>query len=323
MKEFLAGYISGASVDLTRVRDREGHIELREYARYLSRDFRDFGSILELYLKKHKREYAAACFGVAGPVLQNEVTTTNLPWHIIGKHIEKKFTIPQVKLINDIVATAHGLQHVQAERFFTINAGLKGHAGNVGLVAAGAGLGEALIYVENSHIHPYASEGGHADFAPGNQLETELWEYLYSEMGQVEVEDIVSLRGLENIFNFLIEALGGRRVEWFDTSQDRPAAIIEHALAGTDETAVRTLDIFIDCYASEAANLALKGMTTGGIYIGGLIAPQIITAMDKGRFMERFVKRGKMEALLAKMPVGVIIEEKTALLGAGSVALAL
>jgi glucokinase len=323
MKEFLTGYISGTSVDLARVRERGGNLELREYVRYLSRDFRDFGSILELYLKKHQREYAAACFGVAGPVIQNEVTTTNLPWHIIGSHIEKKFNIPQVKLINDIVATAHGLPRVQADRFFTINGGIKSGAGNLGLIAAGAGLGEALIYAENSHIHPYASEGGHADFAPGNQLELELWEYLYAENGRVEVEDVVSLRGLENIFGFLVDTHGMNRPDWFETKSDRPAAIIETALAGKDDTSVRTLDIFIDCYASEAANLALKGMTTGGIYVGGLIAPQIITALDKGRFMERFVKRGKMEALLAKMPVGVIIEEKTALFGAGSLALTL
>jgi glucokinase len=321
MKELLAGYISGARVDLARVRDRDGQLELREQVSYQSREFRDFGTILELYQKKYKREYVAACFGVAGPVIQNEVTTTNLPWHIIGKHIEKKFNIPTVKLINDIVATAHGLNRLPADRFFTINVGIKGHPGNVGLIAAGTGLGEALIYVENSHIHPYASEGGHADFAPGNQLETELWEFLYSELGQVE--DIVSLRGLENVFNFLVETRGAGRADWFDTVADKPAAIIEKGLAGTDDTAVRTLDVFIDCYASESANLALKGMTTGGIFLGGLIAPQIITALDKGRFMERFIKRGKMEALLAKMPIGIIIEEKTALIGAGSVALTL
>lgn len=150
-----------------------------------------------------------------------------------------------------------------------------------------------------------------------------MWEYLYSELGQVEVEDIVSLRGLENIFTFLVETQGAARADWFDAIKDRPTAIIEKGLAGVDETAVRTLDILIDCYASESANLALKGMTTGGIFLGGLIAPQIITALDKGRFMERFIKRGKMEALLAKMPIGVIIEEKTGLIGAGSVALSL
>ncbi len=322
MKEILTGYIGGAHVDLARIRESGERLELREYVRYLSRDFRDFGSILELYLKKHSHKFTAACLGVAGPVLQNEVTTTNLPWHIIAGNLEKRFSIPKVKLVNDIVATAHGLPRLSADRFFTINSGIKAHTGNLGLIAAGAGLGQALIYSENSHVHPYASEGGHADFAPGNQLELELWEFLYAELGHVEVEDVVSLRGLENIFNFLVDTRGLPRPDWFD-QPDRPTHIIENALAGKDESSVRALDIFIDCYASEAANLALKGMTTGGIFIGGRIAPQIITALDKGKFMERFVKRGKMEALLAKMPVGVIIEEKTALMGAGSLALTL
>ena len=322
MKEILAGYIGGAHVDLSRVREAGEKIELREYVRYQSRDFRDFSSILELYLKKHRHQFTVACLGVAGPVIQNEVTTTNLPWHIIAANLEKKFGIPSIKLVNDIVASAHGLPRLQPDRFFTINSGIKSKSGNLGLIAAGAGLGQALIYSENSHVHPYASEGGHADFAPGNQLELELWEYLYAELGHVEVEDVVSLRGLENIFNFLIDTRGMSRLDWFEKA-DRPGNIIENALAGKDETAVRTLDIFIDCLASEAANLALKGMTTGGIFIGGQIAPQIVTSLDKGRFMERFVKRGKMEALLAKMPVGVIIEEKTALLGAGSLALSL
>jgi len=191
-----------------------------------------------------------------------------------------------------------------------------GENGNIGLIAAGSGLGEALIYHTGDEINQYASEGGHADFAPGNQIEVELWEYLYSELGYVEAEDVISRRGLERIFNFLVDTHGGVRCDWFDQAKNRAMAVIEKALSGEDKTAVRTLDIFIDCYASEAANLALKGMTLGGIYIGGLLAPQIITAFDQGKFMRRFVKRGKMESLLARMPVGVIIEPKTALIGA-------
>ena len=130
---------------------------------------------------------------------------------------------------------------------------------------------------------------------------------------------MVSLQGLERIYNFLVDTQGYKKGKWFDKADDRPGAILERALSGKDEVANRTVDIFIDCYASEAANLALKGMTLGGIYIGGRIAPQIITLLDKGRFMERFVKRGKMEAMLARMPVSVIIEAKTALIGASGI----
>ena len=321
MSARIAGYISANKVEIAKVREKKGQIELYEIESYVSKQFSNLRGILNLYLKKNTEKLSNACFGVAGPVIKNKVTTTNLPWHIIGEKIETDFQFKRVKLVNDIVATAHGLSQLSPEKFYTINKGKKGDNGNIGLIAAGTGLGEALIYSDGTKAYPYASEGGHADFAPGNQLEAELWAYIYSAQGYVEVEDIVSLSGLEKIFNFLSEAQGWRKTTWFEESPDRPSDIIEMALQGKDEKAVKTLDIFIDCYASEAANLALKGMTLGGIYIGGLIAPQIITALDKGRFMERFIKKGKMETLLTKMPVGIIIEEKTPLLGAASIIL--
>lgn len=317
----IAGYISGNTVEIAKVREKKGGFELFEVESYVSKQFTNFKSILNLYLKKNTDKLSTACFGVAGPVIQNKVDTTNLPWHIIGEKIESDFSFKKVKLVNDIVSTAYGLSQLGPDKFFIINKGKKTDNGNIGLIAAGTGLGEALIYSDGRKFYPYASEGGHADFAPGNQLEAELWAYLYSVQGQVEVEDIVSLSGLERIFNFLAENHGWKKTRWFEESPDRPSDILEMALQGEDTRAVETLDLFIDCYASEAANLALKGMTLGGIYIGGLIAPQIITALDKGRFMQRFVKKGKMESLLAKMPVGIIIEAKTPLLGAAGITL--
>jgi glucokinase len=319
----LAGYISGSSVDLTLAKSLGGRIELYEQASFVSADYSDFESILTRFLKRKRDKVVSACLGVAGPVIKNEVTTTNLPWHIEGDEIESKFSIDKVLLVNDIVATAHGLSHLSPEKFYTINEGVNFGNGNIGLIAAGAGLGEAIVYRSNGRILPNASEGGHADFAPGNQIETELWQYIYSELGQVEVEDVVSVTGLDRIYNFLVDTQGERRGDWYrkndGATESLAMAIIENALAETDATASRALDLFIDCYASEAANLALKGMTLGGIYIGGLLAPQIMTAMDHGRFMRRFVKKGKMEQLLTNMPVGIIIEEKTALLGAAGV----
>jgi glucokinase len=323
MAEKLAGHISGSRVQLAQVSEKKGETQLVGFEQYISRNFSDFDAILKLYMRKSQISVDKAVFGVAGPVIRNQVTTTHLPWHLSGEAIAKKFSFEQVKLVNDVVATAHGLDQLDSDKFFTINEGVSVADGNVGLVAAGTGLGEVLIYSDGRKLYPYASEGGHADFAPGNQLEAELWQYLYSELGQVEVEDVVSLSGLERIYNFLIDTREGTRAKWFKTADDRPAAILEKALSGSDETAGRTLDIFIDCYASEAANLALKGMTLGGVYISGQIAPRIITALDKGRFMERFIKKGKLEAMLAKMPVGIIIEEKTPLLGAAGMALAM
>ncbi len=323
MTSYLAGYISGAGVDLARVKDFNGRIELFDHAHFVSKGYRDLDSILNLYLKKKVSGIDIACFGVAGPVIKNEVKTTNLPWHIIGEQISGKFSIGRVKLVNDIVATAHGLTHLANDRFFSINEGKRELYGNLGLIAAGAGLGEALIYQADDQMYPYASEGGHADFSPGNQIESELWEYIYSELGAVEVEDVLSLAGLERIHNFLIDTQGGKAGDWIESSDNVPLSIIEKALAGKDSTASRTLEMFVECLASETANLALRGMTLGGVYIGGIIAPQIITALEQGKFMNRFIKRGKMETLLTDMPVGVIIEEKTALLGAAGMTLEL
>ncbi len=190
----------------------------------------------------------------------------------------------------------------------------------MGLVAAGTGLGEAMIFFDGVRHRPYASEGGHVDFAPGTQLETELWEFLYSNQGYVEAEDVISLTGLEKIYHFMLAVNRATKADWYKKTRDKPGKIIEKALAGEDEIAVKTLDMFIDCYASEAGNLALKGMTLGGVYLSGVVGPRIITALEKGKFMERFVKKGKMASLLSNIPVGLIIEEKTALLGAASVA---
>lgn len=346
----LAGYIGAATIDLAWVESKAGLIELKNPKRFDTASFRDLSSVLRRYIKKHEcgdDEKHQACFGIAGPVLENSVATTNLPWRIEGRRLEDEFPFEQVRLINDTVATAHGLTRLGEDKFFIINgaatasqiiAGQAGqkissshedhtghadHAGHVGLIAAGSGLGQALIFCDGKSFHPYASEGGHTDFAPTNQTEIELWGYIYAEKGRVEVEDVLSHAGLETIYLFVSDSAGLAPAEWFEHADQRYLAIIEMALAGNDEQAVRALDIFIDCYASEAANLALKGMTLGGVFIGGTIAPRILTALDKGRFMERFVKRGKMESILAKIPVGVIIEEKAPLIGAADMVLRL
>jgi len=324
MASLLAGYISGSSVDLARVVEQKGDgVRLVGHQTYPCCDFSNFDSILNLYMRKSRAEFSVACFGVAGPVINEAVETTNLPWRITTADLKKDFGFHKVRLVNDLVATAHGLSCLQPRHFFTINKGDDSTDGNLGLISAGTGLGEALIYSDRGKLIPVASEGGHGDFAPGNQLEVELYQYLYSELGQVEVEDVVSLRGLEHIFNFLVDTQGGKHSAWVDKADDIPRAIVEKALAGRDRTASLTLDIFIDCYASEAANLTLKSMTLGGLYVGGIIAPRIVTAMDRGRFMKRFIKKGKMESLLASTPVRVIIYEKTALRGAAAIGMTL
>ena len=316
----IAGYISANRIDLARVNKTAKTIRLEKDVRLATRDYTNLESALTQYIKNQKADDTETiCLGIAGPVIQGAVRPTNLPWQIDEKSLGEKFGFKKVRLVNDVVATAHGLVHLGDDKFFEINAGVEVPNRNIGLIAAGSGLGAAIIYVNGEATRPYASEGGHATFSPGNQVEAELFEYLYAEKGFVEAEDVISWVGLERIYNFLIDTQGYRRGDWFDGAEYRASSVIERALSGSDEAATRTLDIFIDCYATATANLALTGMTLGGVYVGGQIAPRIITALDKGRFMERFVKKGKMEMLLSNMPVGLIIEDRAALIGAASI----
>jgi len=318
----LAGYITAATVDLAFARRTGKELTLIKRASYKNSDFPNLEAILTHYMNRQGRETKTICLGVAGPVIENKVVTTNIPWTISGDELAEKLACKQVRLANDLVTTAQGLSEIPPDRFVTINEGTRSETGNIGLIAAGIGLGEAIIYRNEQGQVNCDSEGGHADFAPGNQLEAELWQYLYSEHGHVEVEDVLSLGGIERIYEFLVETQGAVESKELKGVTEKSARIIELALSGANGTAGRTMDIFIDCYASEAANLALKGMTIGGIYLGGLIAPQIMTLLDTGRFLERFVKPRRMADLLARMPVGLLIEDKTALIGAASLGLA-
>ncbi|HDL00828.1 MAG TPA: hypothetical protein ENH23_01165 [candidate division Zixibacteria bacterium] len=316
----LAGYITASRTSLARIKNVNNKPVISQFFEYENSQFSGFDSILSLYLRKHKGENRVACFGVAGPVIQNTVVATNIPWRIDGAVIKEKYKFSQVKICNDIVTTAKGLFELPDDKLFTINKGVGIQGGNLGLLAAGYGLGEGLLFYDGKRYHPYASEGGHAGFTPGSQLEVELWEHLYSNLGFVETEDVLSLNGLERIYEFMLSVNRATKADWFKKANDKASKIIELGLSGQDEIAVKSLDLFVDCLASEAANLALKGMTLSGIYLGGIIVPQIITALEQGMFMERFVHKGKMEPLLAKIPIKVIIDEKIALKGAGTIA---
>ena len=174
-KPMLAGYISGNRTEVARVRLVLGKMQLYDKQSYISTDFSSLESVLDLYLRKHSGEVRLACFGIAGPVIQKEVRLTNVPWRVKVEDLAERYNLEQVKLVNDIVAIAHGLPFLKPKDFYVINEGEKVEKGNVGLLAAGTGLGEAIIYSDGQKSYPYASEGGHSYFAPATQLEAELW----------------------------------------------------------------------------------------------------------------------------------------------------
>lgn len=269
---------------------------------------------------------AAACFGIAGPVIDNHSETTNLPWVVDGPSIAKQFSIPRVQLLNDLEATAYGIAWLRPGELEILNAGSppkKRQA--LALIAAGTGLGEAILFWDGKSYRPMPSEGGHTDFAPNNDQEIELLRYLRGQYLHVSYERILSGPGLHAVYEFLRDTKKNEPT-WLaeKIKAGNPAAEIAQAgLQGQVEIAKQTLDLFATIYGAEAGNLALKALSLDGVYVGGGIAPKLITKLHDGTFMKAFTNKGRYKRLMTQMPVKVIMNQQTALLGAASVAAAL
>lgn len=265
----------------------------------------------------------AACFGVAGPVIDNRCHTTNLPWVISGPDLAERFKIPQVRLLNDLEATAHGLLYLRPDESVALNAGqAPKHKRCLGLVAAGTGLGEAALVWTGNGYQPFSSEGGHCDFAPNSDLEIDLLRHLRAQYLHVSYERVLSGPGIHAIYEFVRDAKKNEPT-WLAEkirTGDPPAVISEAGLSGQADIAKQTLDIFAGIYGAEAGNLALKVMALDGIYVGGGIAPKILAKLQDGTFMRAFTNKGRYKRLMGNIPVRVIMNQKTALLGAAATA---
>jgi glucokinase len=248
------------------------------------------------------------------------VETPNLAWDVDGARLAHTLGMPHVGLINDLEANAHGIFTLEPADFVELNSGAPKPTGNIAVISAGTGLGEAGMYWDGAHHHPFATEGGHTDFAPHTDIEIDLARYLRGKLGgHVSWERVVSGPGLANIYAFLRDTGRGVEPPWLTEALkagDPPAIISTTALADKDDLCVQALDLFVDAYGGEAGNLALKLMATGGVYVGGGIAPRIIRKLREPRFMQAFVDKGRLTPLLEKIPVRVITNDKTALFGA-------
>lgn len=268
----------------------------------------------------------AACFGIAGPVIDNRCQTTNLPWIVDGSTIAKQFEIPRVQLLNDLEATAYGVLWLRSDELEVLNAGhppKKRQA--LTLIAAGTGLGEAILFWDGKSYRPMPSEGGHADFAPNNDQEIDLLRYLRGQYLHVSYERILSGPGLHAVYEFLRDTKKNEPT-WLaeKIKVGNPAAEIAQAgLQGQAEIAKQALELFATIYGAEAGNLALKALSLDGVYVGGGIAPKLITKLQDGAFMKAFTNKGRYKRLMTHIPVKVIMNQQTALLGAASVAAAL
>jgi glucokinase len=268
----------------------------------------------------------AACFGVAGPVIDNHSHTTNLPWVVDGQTIAKQFEIPRVQLLNDLEATAYGILWLRSDELEVLNVGhppKKRQA--LALIAAGTGLGEGILFWDGKSYRPMPSEGGHTDFAPSNDQEIDLLRYLRGQYLHVSYERILSGPGLHAIYEFLRDTKKNEPT-WLaeKIKAGNPAAEIAQAgLQGQAEIATQALELFVSIYGAEAGNLALKALSLDGVYVGGGIAPKLITKLQDGTFMKAFTNKGRYKRLMSQIPVKVVMNQHTALLGAASVAGAL
>ena len=338
----LAGDIGGTKTNLALYDWKTERVEPEREESYASADYASLEEILEEFLnpppepsdkKDDEAQDApagqeplildAACFGIAGPVIENTSKTTNLPWVVDGSALSKRFTISHVRLLNDLEATAYGMLVLRPDEADVLNAGTPPKTkGAMALIAAGTGLGEAMLFWDGKTYKPMPSEGGHSSFAPTSDLEIDLLRYLRTQHTHVSYERVLSGMGLHAIYEFLRDTKKNEPT-WLaeKIKVGDPAAIIAEAgLKKQAEIAVQTLDMFATIYGAEAGNLALKAMALDAVYVGGGIAPRLLAKLKDGMFMKAFADKGRYKKLLAGIPVRVITNPKAALLGAASVA---
>lgn len=286
---------------------------------YRSAEYDGLESMIETFLAEHPTRVDAACFGIAGPVRDGRVAKVNLAWPVDSTTIAAAVGLDRVELINDLEANARGIAALRPEDFAVLHEGDPAASGNAAVIAPGTGLGEAGLYWDGARHRVIASEGGHADFAPRTELQVELWRFLATRLRHVSYERVCSGMGLVNIHAFLrdrgADPVPAGLAEEMATS-DPAAAISRAALDGRDGVCEAALDLMIEIWGAEAGNLALKFLATGGVYIGGGIGPKVLPKLQDSAFVREFVGKGRFTQLLERVPVRVILNDKTALLGA-------
>ncbi len=289
---------------------------------FASRAGESFDELVRGFCARHRPPLVAGCIAVAGPVRDNRCRATNLPWTIDGAGLARAVGLDELTLVNDLEAVGYGIDLLSTDELCELQAGASGAAGNRAVIAAGTGLGEAGLFRDGAAYRPFATEGGHADFAPRDELEFALLTELQQEHGHVSWERVVSGPGLAGLYRFLrrrgeIPPDGEPPGLAAALERGDPAAVIaQYAASGASRLCARALDLFVGCYGAEAGNLALKTMATGGLYIGGGIAPKHLDRLASATFLEPFRAKGRMRPLLEAIPVRVILNDRCGLLGA-------
>jgi len=315
----LVGDIGGTNTRLAIIELVKGRYHFLAEQTFPSREEPSLESALRKFLANSVHPITGAAFGVAGPVRHGRSEATNLPWVTDSQELARKLGLPRVGLINDWEAGAYGIDTLEPKDFEVLNPGASDASGNRAVIAAGTGLGEVGLFWDDREYRPFASEGGHVDFAPRNHLEMGLLDYLLKRHPRVSAERVICGQGLFTIYQFLTDSGPEEEPKWLADQlrqKDPPAVITENALAGKSSLCTQALDLFVSLYGAEAGNMALKVMATGGVYLGGGIAPKIVAKLREQVFMNAFTGKGRMKPLLQAIPVRVILNPKVALLGA-------
>lgn len=284
--------------------------------------YQNFEGVLQEFLQDVDMKFERAVFGVAGPVVGDKISITNLPWKIDKNQLKNTLKIPSVKLLNDLEALGYALSSLDSTDIFTLNQGKRDPEGNIAVIAPGTGLGEAFLAKNGKQYKPNATEGGHVDFAPRNSLQIRLLQYLSGRFGHVSYEKVCSGLGIQNIYMFLKKSEQMKEPEWLTIQRsqvDDPTPVIIDAAVNDKQDCkicITALNLFLSILGAEAGNLSLKVKATGGVYLGGGIPPRIISVLKNGTFMEAFKQKGSMTYLLEKIPVHVILNPNTGLSGA-------
>jgi glucokinase len=287
---------------------------------YMSQQEPGLADIISNFVKTEGIPVHNACFGAAGPVRRGRCKISNLAWTIDSLDLASLLKLKSVGLINDLEAFAYGIDGLESKDFVTLSAGTEDAVGNRAVISARTGLGVAGLYWDGFRHHPFACEGGHSSFAPSNEIEIELLQYLHQKYGRVSCERVLSGPGIKNIYDFLSDTKKAEEPDWLHeqlrTAQDAPALISQVALENKAAICDRTLSIFVGIYGSQTGDCALNFMSTGGIFIGGSIAAKIVPRMKDPIFMQSFLDKGRMQSLLQDVPVKIVLNDDSGILGA-------
>ncbi|HEY2039346.1 MAG TPA: glucokinase [Edaphobacter sp.] len=327
----LAGDVGGTKVHLALYDFTGGQLHPIRDQKFAASQFASLDQVVNKFLggdantpAANREEILAACFGCPGPVRDGRLKLTNLPWILDVRDLSRSLAIQHVFLINDLEANGYGIPELAQDKIYTLHEGDKNAEGHRGLVSAGTGLGEALLIWDGKKHSPIPSEGGHCDFAARSTREIAMLEYLRSTLkGRVSFERVVSGLGIKNVYGFLRDVEKIDEPKWLCdrmATEDPNVVIGECAEDGSSSICFETMKLFASAYGAEAGNLALKVLATGGIYLGGGIAPRRLKTMQNGFFMQAFLDKGRMSALLQSIPVRIILDDTCALLGAAAYA---